>query len=360
MKITLGLDCRDRLEAIEDFAAAGADEFFTGYVPAEWSDHYGWEIGLNRRTFGPQEQFADRGDLGEAIAKAHSLGKPISVVFNAHAYNAGQEALLRRTLFDVEGLAPDAYLIADPALLLLLRKWGIRRPVHLSTGAACYNSETARYLCSLGNVRRVVLPRKLTLAQMQDMVAELADFPVEFEAMVMWIRCYFNDELCFTWHSREDGLFCHKFQDVHVATSPRFPRGWKQMLADIMQAPDAQLEPGSALDRLCKALSATVPEEEPTAAPAGARAAGADIDAYLASSIYIACALCAIPRLKAAGIDVLKIPDRGTGPDLKLMHLRAVRQVADHPGPTPEFCRGVVNSPEFCDTPGCCYYELQE
>jgi hypothetical protein len=46
---------------------------------------------------------------------------------------------------------------------------------------------------------------------------------------------------------------------------------------------------------------------------------------------------------------------RGTG-GLKLRNLEVVRQVADHPAPTREFCRGLIGSPDFCDRLGNCYY----
>ena len=46
MKIVAGLGAVD--EYIR-FAEAGADEFFCGYVPYEWSREYGTELALNRR-----------------------------------------------------------------------------------------------------------------------------------------------------------------------------------------------------------------------------------------------------------------------------------------------------------------------
>lgn len=46
MKIVAGLGSVD--EYIR-FAEAGADEFFCGYVPYEWSREYGTALALNRR-----------------------------------------------------------------------------------------------------------------------------------------------------------------------------------------------------------------------------------------------------------------------------------------------------------------------
>ena len=46
MKITAGLGSID--EYIR-FAEAGADEFFSGYVPYSWAEKYGTVMPLNRR-----------------------------------------------------------------------------------------------------------------------------------------------------------------------------------------------------------------------------------------------------------------------------------------------------------------------
>ena len=78
----------------------------------------------------------------------------------------------------------------------------------------------------------------------------------------------------------------------------------------------------------------------------------------LASTLYINCGLCAIPALKEMGVHALKIPVRGT-PWQKRRYVRAVRAVSDHPNPTPEFCKRLINSPEFCARPGSCYYDLR-
>ncbi len=56
MKITAGLGSID--EYIR-FAEAGADEFFSGYVPYSWAEKYGTVMPLNRR-----EVFRDNVQLG--------------------------------------------------------------------------------------------------------------------------------------------------------------------------------------------------------------------------------------------------------------------------------------------------------
>ena len=77
----------------------------------------------------------------------------------------------------------------------------------------------------------------------------------------------------------------------------------------------------------------------------------------LAWWLYFNCGLCAIPRLRDMGVNVVKIPSRGLG-FRKRIRLEAVKRVIDHPNPTPKFCRDVNGSPDFCSRTGSCYYAL--
>lgn len=76
MKIVAGLGSVD--EYIR-FAEAGADEFFCGYVPYEWSREYGTALALNRReVLNYQVQLGSFSEL-EILAKlVRAYGRCIS------------------------------------------------------------------------------------------------------------------------------------------------------------------------------------------------------------------------------------------------------------------------------------------
>lgn len=354
VQIAVGIDASDTPEGIRELVELGADEFFAGYVPAEWSDRYGWEVGLNRRAFGPDYQFASLADLQEAIAAAHAVHRPVFITFNAHDYHAEQVPLLHRIVLDVSALGPDALIVADPALLELLSLWGITTPVHLSVGAGCFNGAAVRHFCEIADVRRVVLPRKMSLAEMETMIAGLSDLELDYEALVIGYRCLFNDEFCFTRHSGVSELFCSSFvPDPEAPAYRRLPSNWKEVAEEAAQAPGEQFVAGSTLDRFCKARGDEVRPLVSTTGESSAIAEG--MDGLLASNLFSHCALCAIPGLRRAGVNVLKIPVRGTGWQ-KRRYLEVVRQVVDDPEPTPEFCRSLIGSPGFCAKVGNCYY----
>jgi putative protease len=351
MRITVGLDRADSPDRIEELHRAGADEFFLGLVSPEWSEHYGWEISPNRRSLGGAYQHVDPAEMAAAVACARNLGCPVFVTLNAHMYGPGQLRALARLVETCETMSPTGYIVADPAMLAQLVEWGVERPLNLSTGAACYNAEHVRWLAEIAPVRRVVLPRKLAFGEMRRLTDDLADLDIEFEAMATGYRCFFNDEFCFSWHSGADSMFCSRFVHGHYVVSHARPEGWKEQLAEALAAPDEQFQAGSALDRLVRGFAAPPCPLDAPPSPDGA----AGLHRDLAHSYWNHCGLCALPRLRDAGVDVLKSPARGER-WRKLRDVQVLRRVLDEPNPTPEFCRDLVGSEGFCDARDTCYY----
>jgi hypothetical protein len=83
------------------------------------------------------------------------------------------------------------------------------------------------------------------------------------------------------------------------------------------------------------------------------------MDACVAHTFYNNCGLCAIPELRRLGVDVLKVPVRGSQWQ-KERYLQVVRTVADDPDATRTSCRALVNSAGFCSDPANCYYAVGE
>jgi hypothetical protein len=353
MRITVGLDRADTPERIEELHRAGADEFFVGLVPPEWSEHYGWEISPNRRSLGGAYQHVDPAEMATAVAAAQDLGCPVFITLNAHMYGPGQLAALGHLVEICEGMSPAGYIVADPAMLAQLAEWGVDRPMNLSTCAACYNAEHVRWLAEIAPVHRAVLPRKMSFGEMQQLATDLADTGIELEAMVTGYRCFFNDEFCFSWHSGADSMFCSRFVHGQYVVCRNLPDDWKENMGEALANPEEQFREGSALDQLVRSLAAPpCPLDNPPPADPGV-----GVHRDLAHSYWNHCGLCAIPRLREAGIDVIKSPARGER-WRKLRDVQVLRRVVDEPNPTPEFCRELVGSEGFCESRDTCYYAL--
>jgi len=354
MRIALGVDRSDTPDTIRTLVQKGGDEFFAGYVPPEWYDTYGWEVSINRRENGPGYQFTRFDEISAAVRAVHDAGSEIYITINAHDYDRARAEAARRIIEDLESIEPDGYIVADPALMIEMRRWGVQRALHLSTGAGCFNSETVRWFADFVDFERVVIPRKLTLREMQDFVERTADLGIDYEVMIIGPRCYFNDEYCFTLHSANLPSFCARLGGAPIAQK-RFPTDWKDWFARIGVAPaDDLLRPGSVLDRFVKMVrwpGRTEPE------PPAESGDDDGMAAEIAARFYYHCGLCAIPRLRQNGIHVLKVPVRGSS-WAKERYTEIVRSVADNPDATPEFCRNLIGSPAYCADPESCYYHL--
>jgi hypothetical protein len=233
-----------------------------------------------------------------------------------------------------------------------LRRWGVSTPLHLSTGAAAFNGETIRHFHERYGLRRVVIPRKMTLREMRVLMDGVRDLDLEFEVMVIGYRCHFNDEFCFSLHSGAESNFCTSFVKLPKQVRGRFPANWKEVLAVAMEDPMSQFHEGSLVDEFSRTVAAATPVDRPHAAPSGKGE-----QAGLPLTLYNNCGLCAIPALRDMGVHTVKVPVRGA-PWQKKTYLKAVREIVDNPAATLADCQALINSEGYCSMAESCYYHV--
>ncbi|MCR4710666.1 MAG: U32 family peptidase [Clostridia bacterium] len=127
-----------------------------------------------------------RAELVEGLAYAHARGCRCYLTVNIYAHEEDL-APLKAYLYSLEGLAIDAFIVADPAVILLIREVFPHAEFHLSTQANTTNSLTARFWYGLG-VKRIVLARELSLAEIREMRKSLPP-ELELEAFVHGSMC---------------------------------------------------------------------------------------------------------------------------------------------------------------------------
>lgn len=239
-----------------------------------------------------------------------------------------------------------------------LAEWGIERPLHLSTGAACFNSETVRFYCDQADVERVIFPRKLSLTEITAMCAELGGLGLEYEVFAMGGRCPFNDELCFSWHSGDGQNLCAQSTVPHVSTRGRFPDNWKDLADELVGRADPldKYRKGGPLDRFHQAVAS--PQEKAVPSPPPENDDEQGLSLRLSQLLFMNCGLCAIPTLKAAGVHSLKIISRGEM-WRKVRMVENVQAVLELQNPTRENCREILDSPAFCNHTGSCFYDMR-
>ncbi len=265
---------------VEPLAAAGADEFYCGLTPPGWRETQGqsWAHRRNPRAAGvPGVE-----DLRRIVALAAQ--RPVFVTLNSPSYRASAIPLLvdfARRLLDELGVR--ALIVAEWELLLALAEAGLARSVHVSSLATCRNRGAALFFRDLG-VARIILPRHLTLPEIEDILVP----DVGFEAFVLNDGCVFEEGLCATTHAL--GTFCLADADSVQATADPGPI------------------PADALERYAfwKWTLNNCGCGTSRGFPLGP------------------CGLCAIPRLAAAGVDSLKVVGREASLERKEASVRLV------------------------------------
>lgn len=119
----------------------------------------------------------DHQTLAQGIAEAHALGKRLYVVVNIAPHNAKLKTFLK-DLAPVIAMGPDALIMSDPGLIMLVREHYPQMPVHLSVQANTVNWASVRFWQSLG-LTRVILSRELSLEEIEEIRQQVPNMELE-------------------------------------------------------------------------------------------------------------------------------------------------------------------------------------
>lgn len=356
MFMNVGLGGLDTPDMITEYIRRGAEEFFAGFIPREWLEKYGWEVCPNRRPMGAPYNYSQAPVLREVVQTVHEHGGRINLAVNAHDNGSERLAMLHDQFNLFETMEPDGYIVADPALLFSMKAWGIERPIHLSTGVGCFNSESVRFFCDNFPIRRLIIPRKLTIREMRLMMDGLSDLDLEYEVMIIGYRCFFNDEDCHSVHSAARRNLCGDIITASLKVTNHLPKNWKEIAERMRDKRTAELHEDSPLNRFRQEWQLPPPPPPPDfSIPPSTEG----LDGELARIVFQTCGLCAIKPMRDIGIQVLKVPLRGDE-GIKSRIITIVNTVMQHPNPTREMCMELINSPEFCRAKYNCYYHVPE
>lgn len=320
-----------RIEELEPLLAAGADELYCSVVPRDWKAKFK-SSAVSRRLF---SSLADESDLELAIAGSAARGKAISLVLNAQHYTSEQIDCLLQLARRFAAMGGHAVIVADPMLLSLIAAELPALAIHLSSVASCRNAESSAFFRQLG-VTRVIFPRDMTLAEMARI--SKASHNLTFEAFVLNDGCVFEEGVCHSIHlpaqlggaicmdkygyryARTDGQRLDSFEEVALATNDEQYQRW-------------------LWHRFSNGFSVT---------PEGYS--------------FGPCGLCALPRLRQAGISAIKIAGRDAPLARKLKSVELVRRVRDRMDEVnPEidlmsFAQGARGESYRCQDGRFCYY----
>ncbi|MDH4548643.1 tRNA 5-hydroxyuridine modification protein YegQ [Pseudomonas sp. BN607] len=119
----------------------------------------------------------DHANLALGIEEAHALGKRFYVVVNIAPHNAKLKTFLK-DLAPVIAMAPDALIMSDPGLIMLVRQHFAQMPVHLSVQANTVNWAAVQFWQQLG-LTRVILSRELSLEEIEEIRQQVPGMELE-------------------------------------------------------------------------------------------------------------------------------------------------------------------------------------
>ncbi|MDH3326547.1 MAG: tRNA 5-hydroxyuridine modification protein YegQ [Gammaproteobacteria bacterium] len=116
-------------------------------------------------------------NLKKGIVEAHSLGKKFFVASNLMPHNVK----LKTYIADMEPVVemkPDALIMADPGLIMMVRERWPEQTIHLSVQANTVNYAAVKFWQSVG-VERVILSRELSLDEIEEIKQRCPDMELE-------------------------------------------------------------------------------------------------------------------------------------------------------------------------------------
>ena len=155
-------------------------------------------------------EFGDPGKLKAAIDLAHARGGQCYVVSNIVPHNAKLATYLD-DMAPVVALKPDALIMADPGLMLMIRETWPDLPIHLSVQANTLNHAAVRFWQSVG-VARVILSRELSLDEIAEIRQRCPD--MELEVFVHGALCVAYSGRCLL-----SGYFNHRDPNQGTCTN---------------------------------------------------------------------------------------------------------------------------------------------
>jgi len=269
--------------------------------------YLGFRDETNARNF-PGLNFSPK-ELAAGLGYAHDRGARVLVAINTYP-EAGNPAPWLRAVDTAADLGADAVILADIGLLdyTAKRHPGLRR--HLSVQASASNPQAIAFYADAFGVRRVVLPRVLTVAEIAELNQRIT---VETEVFVFGGLCVMAEGRC-ALSSYATGISPNKNGACSPASHVRYQDEGDRMVSKLGDYTINAFAAGEAAGypTLCKGRFVTNDKasylfEEPTS-----------LSAYMM-----------LPELQAAGVTALKIEGRQRGRAYIAEVVSAFRQAVD-------------------------------
>ena len=297
MKIVAGLG------AVDDYiklARAGADEVFLGYVPYEWTKKYGTLFPLNRREviyYNVQVTSFDDMKILKRMVDVYKV--PVTITFNYIYYIEEQYEFIVEIMKKLIDIGFNEFIVADLAFLLYLKEKNLKCKIHLSGECAELNTLSMNFLNDF-NISRYIFHRKNSIEDMRECIKNNNIENLQYEAFMLNERCHYTGAFCSSLHCDEMIHLC-KMEYIMAKTTAD--------AADFRKVDDKFEKYYEEED--CVEESYFKDDEKKH---------------IIGES---RCGLCALKKLKDAGITHLKVVGRGNFADFMEKDIKGLRKALE-------------------------------
>ncbi len=152
----------------------------------------------------------DAKNIALGIAQAHALGKKFFLTSNLLPHNAKVNTYIK-DLAPIIAMQPDALIMADPGLIMIVREKWPQMPIHLSVQANTVNYASVKFWQQNG-IARIILSRELSLDEIAEIRQQCPD--IELEVFVHGALCIAYSGRCLL-----SGYFNHRDPNQGTCTN---------------------------------------------------------------------------------------------------------------------------------------------
>ncbi len=245
--------------------------------------------------------FGDIEVLREGINRTHAAGHRFYLVSNIYPHGAKLKTYLQ-DMAPAIALGPDALIMSDPGLIMMVRETWPEVDIHLSVQANTVNAAAVRFWSKAG-ISRVILSRELSLEQIAEIREACPD--TELEVFVHGALCVAYSGRCLL-----SGYFNHR--DPNQGTCTNSCR-WDFKVHEAASDPSGDVY---LIEEREKRAGSYMPIEED------------EHGTYILNSKDLR-AIEHVQRLVEIGVDSLKIEGRTKSPYYVARTCQAYRQAID-------------------------------
>ncbi len=193
-------------------------------------------------------EFSKEHVLAQGIEEAHEMGKLFFLASNIAAHNNKLKTYIR-DLEPIIEMGPDALIMSDPGLIMMVRERWPDQAIHLSVQSNVVNHAGVKFWQNFG-LKRIILSRELSLKEVAEIREECPD--IELEVFVHGALCIAYSGRCLL-----SGYISHRDSNQGACTNTC---RWKYNTLDARETSTGDVVPKSS-------VTASPPTPEPGESP---------------------------------------------------------------------------------------------